>query len=335
MFARKIGDGSKDSSQQVMGAISNCIGFFHLRPFVPPANAKPPAPKTPQAPKALASPPAGSSKGPSTTPAPPPAGSGNLTEDTTSQNCSLLIVASVSNHTDMTLHDRNLKKFGPEWKCVMLTLSQRTDFPERCDVIRHYITFWGQILHMSLGQISKYGCGTKLLMLDDVDILDLDVPRLQTFASQHRLDVASPTVRGATHPWMQDATDANERNETDAGAYQAKLSMLPRGQFVELYATLLSPLAWLTFSKLLDLMPNGKGWGYDICLGRHLASGVDTNQHVLHTGSHELLHATGELMSALKRERAELRRMCTTEWFTKFQPARSLLQTTLQRLAPR
>jgi len=31
MFARKIGDGSEDSSQQVMGAISNCIGFFHLR----------------------------------------------------------------------------------------------------------------------------------------------------------------------------------------------------------------------------------------------------------------------------------------------------------------
>ena len=38
------------------------------------------------------------------------------------------------------------------------------------------------------------------------------------------------------------------------------------------------PLAWLTFSKLLELMPNGKGWGYDICLGPHLASGVDTSQ---------------------------------------------------------
>jgi hypothetical protein len=238
-------------------------------------------------------------------------------------SCSLLIVASVSNHTDMTLHDRNLKKFGPEWKCVMLTHSQRTDFPERCDVIRHYNTFWGQILHKSLGQISRYGCGTKLLMLDDIDVLDLDVPRLQTFASQHRLDVASPTVRGATHPWMQDATDANGRNETDAGAYQAKLSMLPRDQFVEIYVALLTPLAWLTFSKLLDLMPNDKGRGYDICLGRHLASGVDTSQRVLHTGSRELLHATGELIAApLERECAELRRMCTTEWFTKFQPAR-------------
>jgi hypothetical protein len=255
MFARKIGDGSEDSSQQVLGAISNCIGFFHLRPFVPP------------------------------------------TEDMTSQNCSLLIVASVSNRTNITLHARNLKKFGPEWKCVMLTHSERTDFPERCDVIRHYNTFWGQILHMSLGQISRYGCGTKLLMLDDIDILDLDVPRLQTFASQHRLDVASPTVRGATHPWMQDATDANGRNETDAGAYQAKLSMLPHDQFVEIYVALLTPLAWLTFSKLLDLMPNGKGWGYDICLGRHLASGVDTSQRVLHTGSRELLHATGELIA--------------------------------------
>jgi hypothetical protein len=298
MFARKIGDGSEESSKQVMGAISNCIGFFHStvlasskRPFVPP------------------------------------------TEDTTSQSCSLLIVASVSNRTNITLHARNLKKFGPEWKCVMLTHSLRTDFPERCDVIRHYNTFWGQILHMSLGQISKYGCGTKLLMLDDVDILDLNVPRLQTFASQHRLDVASPTVRGATHPWMQDATDANGRNETDAGAFQAKLSMLPHSQFVEIYVALLTPLAWLTFSKLLDLMPNGKGWGYDICLGRHLASGVDTSQLVLLTRSRELLHATGELIAPLKRELAELRRMCTTEWFTKFQPARSLLQTPLQRLA--
>jgi hypothetical protein len=221
----------------------------------------------------------------------------------------------------------------------MLTHSQRTDFPERCDVIRHYNTFWGQILHMSLGQISKYGCGTKLLMLDDVDILDLDVPRLQTFASQHRLDVASPTVLGATQLMRltKDGrsleTEHQLRNKTEADAYEAKLTSLHHDQFVELYATLLSPLAWLTFSKLLELMPNGKGWGYDKCLGRHLASGVDTSQHVLHTGSHELLHATGELMSALKRERAELRRMCTTEWFTKFQPARSLLQTTLQRLA--
>ena len=46
-----------------------------------------------------------------------------------------------------------------------------------------------------------------------------------------------------------------------------------------LASSLLSPLAWLTFSKLLELMPNGKGWGYDICLGTHLASGVDTSQH--------------------------------------------------------
>jgi hypothetical protein len=41
------------------------------------ANAKPPAPKTPQAPKALTSPPGGSNKGGATTDA-PPAGSGNL-----------------------------------------------------------------------------------------------------------------------------------------------------------------------------------------------------------------------------------------------------------------
>ena len=44
-------------------------------------------------------------------------------------------------------------------------------------------------------------------------------------------------------------------------------------------SSLLSPLAWLTFSKLLELMPNGKGWSYDICLDTHLASGVDTSQH--------------------------------------------------------
>jgi hypothetical protein len=237
-------------------------------------------------------------------------------------SCSLLIVASVSNHTDMTLHDRNLKKFGPEWKCVMLTHSQRTDFPERCDVIRHYNTFWGQILHMSLGQISRYGCGTKLLMLDDVDILDLDVPRLKTFASQHRLDVASPTLRGASHRWMQE----DGRNGTEAEEWRKLSKRLPRGQFVELYATLLSPLAWLTFSKLLELIPNGKGWGYDICLGRHLASGVDTSQHVLHMGSHALGHATGELKAELRRERAELRRTCTTDWFTK-------LSTEIQPLA--
>ncbi len=242
-------------------------------------------------------------------------------KDTALQNCSLLIVASVSNRTNITLHNQNLRKFGPEWKCVMLTYSERTDFPERCDVIRHYNTFWGQILHMSLGQISKYGCGTKLLMLDDVDILNLDVPRLQTFASHHRLDVASPTVRGANHPWMKDAKGANGRNET-----VARSIMLPHDQYVEIFVALLSPLAWLTFSKLLELMPKGHGWGYDICLGRLLASGVDTSQHVLHTGSRVLVagsrQARGRLAAELMRESGELSRTCTMEWFNKsIQPA--------------
>jgi hypothetical protein len=213
----------------------------------------------------------------------------------------------------------------------MLTYSERTDFPKRCDVIRHDNTFWGQILHKSLGQISTYGCGKKLLMLDDVDLLDLDLPRLQTFASQHRLDVASPTVFDAHYKWMRFTkdgrsreTDHRMRNNTEADAYEAKLSSLPRGQFVEFFATLLSPLAWLTFSKLLELMPNGKGWGYDICLGRHLVSGVDTSQHVFHTGSRVLAHARGKLAAALRKESGQLTRMCTMEWFNKTQehPAR-------------
>jgi len=90
------------------------------------------------------------------------------------------------------------------------------------------------------------------------------------------------------------------------------------------FATLLSPLAWLTFSKLLELMPNSKGWGYDICLGRHLASGVDTSQHVFHTGSRVLAHARGKLAAALRKESGQLTRMCTMEWFNKTQeyPAR-------------
>jgi hypothetical protein len=168
-------------------------------------------------------------------------------------------------------------------------------------------------------------------MLDDVDLLDLDLPRLQTFASQHRLDVASPTVFDAHYKWMRFTkdgrsreTDHRMRNNTEADAYEAKLSSLPRGQFVEFFATLLSPLAWLTFSKLLELMPNGKGWGYDICLGRHLVSGVDTSQHVFHTGSRVLAHARGKLAAALRKESGQLTRMCTMEWFNKTQehPAR-------------
>jgi len=84
---------------------------------------------------------------------------------------------------------------------------------------------------------------------------------------------------------------------------------------------MLSPLASLTFSKLLELMPNGKGWGYDKCLGRHLASGVDTSQHVLHTGSRVLAFARGRFAASLKRERDELSRTCTMEWFKRIQPA--------------
>jgi hypothetical protein len=54
MFARKIGDGSEESSQLVMGAISDCIGFFHLPPSSPPSFHLPPSsPPSPSPPPAL------------------------------------------------------------------------------------------------------------------------------------------------------------------------------------------------------------------------------------------------------------------------------------------
>ena len=46
------------------------------------------------------------------------------------RNCSLLVIASLSNWTNMRIIDDNLRCFPPDaWKCLVLGNALRSDYP--------------------------------------------------------------------------------------------------------------------------------------------------------------------------------------------------------------
>ena len=55
------------------------------------------------------------------------------------RNCSLLVIASLSNWTNMSFIDDNLRCFTPvAWKCLLLGNALRSDYPtSRCDLSVH------------------------------------------------------------------------------------------------------------------------------------------------------------------------------------------------------
>ena len=122
------------------------------------------------------------------------------------RNCSLLVIASLSNWTNMSFIDDNLRCFPPDaWKCLVLGNALRSDYPtSRCDVSVHPHTRWGEILHINSLRIREYDCERIMLVLDDVNLQSLNVTKLVHFAEQMKADMVSPKVLGATHKWMYD-----------------------------------------------------------------------------------------------------------------------------------
>ena len=193
-----------------------------------------------------------------------PATKGDVSPFVRLTSCAIVIVASINDATNMTMVRRNMQQFPGEWNCLWLTGSGRSDLASnRCQVFRREGTTWGEILYQAIETIETYGCDTKLLLLDDVDMSHLNVSELQRWALENQVDIASPLVQNATHVWM--------RNEKDTGV-----------PFVEIYATLFNLAAWRTFKWLLTLLPTGVGWGYDKCLSKHRTTGILRNQSVLH-----------------------------------------------------
>jgi len=185
-------------------------------------------------------------------------------------SCALVIITSINDASNISVVRRNMEQFPADWECLWLTRSNRMDLtPTQCQVFRRPGTLWGEILYEAINTIESYACDTKFLLLDDVDMSRLNVRELRQWAHDKHVDVASPTVRGATYTWMFDGDGA----------------AVP---FVEIYATLLTLPAWRTLRWSLALLPHGVGWGYDICLARHLTAGVQRDQSVAHLGSRTL-----------------------------------------------
>ena len=122
------------------------------------------------------------------------------------RNCSLLVIASLSNWTNMSFIDDNLRCFTPvAWKCLLLGNALRSDYPtSRCDLSVHPHTRWGEILHINSLRIREYDCERIMLVLDDVHLQSLNVTKLVHFAEQMKADMVSPKVLAATHKWMYD-----------------------------------------------------------------------------------------------------------------------------------
>ena len=122
------------------------------------------------------------------------------------RNCSLLVIASLSNWTNMSFIDDNLRCFTPvAWKCLLLGNALRSDYPtSRCDLSVHPHTRWGEILHINSLRIREYDCERIMLVLDDVNLQSLNVTKLVHVAEQMKADMVSPKVLGATQKWMYD-----------------------------------------------------------------------------------------------------------------------------------
>lgn len=180
-------------------------------------------------------------------------------------NCSLLIVASVSKWTNMTVLQNNIAVFDSSWECLIFghETPNLVNIPERCNSVVLHGTQWAEVMHRGADIINSYACNKHLLMLDDVRI-DSDhfsVRALENYANKHNLEMTSPKVEKATKPWMDNCSR--------------------KMNFIEIYVTLFNNRAWKSFQKLIKFLP-GIGWGYDICLARHYRSGIDCQQRVVH-----------------------------------------------------
>ena len=186
--------------------------------------------------------------------------------------CSLLIVASVSQATNMSMLSRNIQNFDSSWECLIFghDVHFDVDFPRRCNVVVLHNTRWAEIINRGSAIIDSYKCDSHMLMLDDVEIdhRHFNVNALVNYASKQNIDIASPLVNNATHPWMRHCAE--------------KL------KFVEIYLTLFKKRAWESLQKLVRFVP-GVGWGYDVCLARHYRSAIDCNESVTHTGHRSLV----------------------------------------------
>ena len=205
--------------------------------------------------------------------------------------CSLLVIASISSNTNMTLIQNNIAHFDPqEWKCLILGYSNRTDYPTpRCDAVINPNTRWGEILHLNSVTIRNYNCHTYMLMLDDVNLLNLDIKKLDQFSQKNDVDIASPAVIHASWSFMQP---------------KSKLTHVPH---IEIFSTLFNQRAWTYFQRLLAYLP-GIGWGYDICLGMYFKNMIDHSQIVQHMKHRSIVKYTQNA----SKECTQLKQWCNT-----------------------
>ncbi len=199
-------------------------------------------------------------------------------------NCSLLIVASVSKWTNMAILSNNIDMFDSSWKCLIFghETPRLADVPERCSSVVLHGTMWAEVMHRGADIINSYNCDNHIVMLDDIKIDSghLSVHALEQYADKHNLEIASPRVKGSTHPWMNDCT---------------------RGMaFIEIFFTLFKKRAWKSFQRLIKFVP-GVGWGYDICLAEHYRSGIDCHQEVTHLGHRSLTKINKRAEQELKK----------------------------------
>ena len=224
----------------------------------------------------------------------------------------VVVLASISQNTNLTLIENNLLKFPSEsWDCLTLQWQKNSNearlrefLRPRCDVSVSYRSRWGDLVNWSRPLLQQRAYTRIFLLLDDVELVDFDIGNLVDKLSQNpSYGVLSPRVVHATHSLMEKRfSTKNDIQEVSA---------------VEQYATLYTRNAWECMSRLMDSDVLGSGggivgWGLDICY-RPLCVreagrvGIAESMKVRHIGSKGALYTLYKQSGPAYRQMKKMR----------------------------
>ena len=166
---------------------------------------------------------------------------------------------------------RHLRRIKGTFDCVLFTYGgvdaaalRRVAQP--CRVVHESGWTWSAFLRsVTPSFIDEVGYTEIIVALDDVDFASphFDMGTFVREMRTHRLDVASPNVRGSRWKKMRIAMTSRHDTATDALTYSEGGGYLT--QFAEIQLTAFTPASWRCLHKMINPELNPWGWWFDVC----------------------------------------------------------------------
>lgn len=230
----------------------------------------------------------------------------------------VVVLASISQNTNLTLIENNLLKFPSEsWDCLALQWQRHSNearlrqfLRPRCDVsVSSYRARWGDLVNWSRPLLQQRAYKRIFLLLDDVELVDFDIGNLVDKLSRNpNFGVISPRVVHATHSFMEKRfSTKNDIQEVSAA---------------EQYAILYTRNAWECMSRIMDSDVLGTGggivgWGFDVCYRPLCAReagrvGIVQSMRARHTGAKGALYTFYQQSGPATRQMKKMRTFVKT-----------------------